>query len=243
MSDFDLHDTFRPKIFFRKQKRFIFTTFSRQSEVQSSGPRWVRDVRQHGCIKMSGEFYRNGDEQVNLARLKISIADKLSHRIWVHKLNEKWVSIFDLFSKLNWFSVNGSYLSQVPSYMSEFVMVTAWIQDSGMHLYSNTDIGGKYNVLPNGELYINNAGPADAFKTYTCRTVNRLTGDVQTSAYPGRIIVTEPKGIVQPRINVEKHSIRQVVINGQTMLPCIAQGHPAPTYRWVVVKSKTRRFQ
>lgn len=60
--------------------------------------------------------------------------------------------------------------------MSEFVMVTAWVQDNGMHLYPNTDIGGKYNVLPNGELYINNASPSDAFKTYTCRTINRLTG-------------------------------------------------------------------
>lgn len=68
------------------------------------------------------------------------------------------------------------FIEQVPSYMSEFVMVTAWVQDSGMHLYPNTDIGGKYTVLANGELYINNAGPSDAFKTYTCRTVNRLTG-------------------------------------------------------------------
>lgn len=55
-------------------------------------------------------------------------------------------------------------------------MVTAWVQDTGMHLYPNTDIGGKYTILSNGELYINNAGPSDAFKTYTCRTVNRLTG-------------------------------------------------------------------
>ncbi|XP_058987901.1 cell adhesion molecule Dscam2 [Musca domestica] len=121
---------------------------------------------------------------------------------------------------------------QVPSYMSEFVMVTAWIQDTGMHLYPNTDIGGKYTVLSNGELYINNAGPNDAYKSYTCRTVNRLTGEVQASTYPGRIIVTEPKGMVQPRINVEKHSMRHVVLNGQTTLPCIAQGHPVPTYRW-----------
>jgi len=67
-------------------------------------------------------------------------------------------------------------LSQVPSYMSEFVLVTAWVQDTGMHLYPNTDIGGKYTVLSNGELYINNAGPNDAYKSYTCRTVNRLTG-------------------------------------------------------------------
>lgn len=59
-----------------------------------------------------------------------------------------------------------------------------------------------------------------------------FAGDVQVSTYPGRIIVTEnPKGFVQPRINVDKHSMRHVVMNGQTMLPCIAQGHPVPTYR------------
>lgn len=58
-----------------------------------------------------------------------------------------------------------------------------------------------------------------------------IPGEIQISAYPGRIIVTEPKGMVQPRINVEKHSLRHVVLNGQTTLPCIAQGHPVPTYR------------
>lgn len=72
---------------------------------------------------------------------------------------------------------------QVPSYMSEFVMVTAWVQENGMHLYPNTDIGGKYTVLSNGELYINNASPSDAFKAYTCRTVNRLTGRSLFSTY------------------------------------------------------------
>lgn len=56
-------------------------------------------------------------------------------------------------------------------------------------------------------------------------------GERQASTYPGRIIVTEPKGLVQPRINVEKHSLRHVVLSGQITLPCIAQGHPVPTYR------------
>lgn len=72
---------------------------------------------------------------------------------------------------------------QVPSYMSEFVIITSWVQDTGMHLYPNTDIGGKYTVLSNGELYINNAGPSDAFKTYTCRTVNRLTGKEEKNCF------------------------------------------------------------
>jgi hypothetical protein len=61
-----------------------------------------------------------------------------------------------------------------------------------------------------------------------------FSGEIQTSTYPGRIIVTEPKGLVQPRINVDKHSTRQVVLNGQITLPCVAQGHPVPTYRWVL---------
>lgn len=60
--------------------------------------------------------------------------------------------------------------------MSEFVIVTAWVQDTGMHIYPNTDIGGKFTVLSNGELYINNANPHDALQNYTCRTINRLTG-------------------------------------------------------------------
>lgn len=121
---------------------------------------------------------------------------------------------------------------QVPSYVADYVVVTAWIQDNGLHLYPNTDIGGKYNVLANGDLYINNAGPSDAYTTYSCRTTHKLTGEIQTSTYPGRIIVTEPKGFVQPRINVEKQTIKHAIVNGQIVLACIAQGHPAPSYKW-----------
>lgn len=47
---------------------------------------------------------------------------------------------------------------QVPSFVSDHVTVTAWIQNNGLHLYPNTDVGGKYNVLSNGDLCITNAG-------------------------------------------------------------------------------------
>lgn len=69
-----------------------------------------------------------------------------------------------------------NFCFQVPSYVSDFVVVTAWVQDNGMTLYPNTDIGGKYSVLANGDLYINNAGPSDGYKQYQCRTLNKLTG-------------------------------------------------------------------
>lgn len=79
---------------------------------------------------------------------------------------------------------------QVPSYVSDYVVVNAWILNNGLHLYPNTDIGGKYNVISNGDLYITNVGPSDAHTTYQCRTTHRLTGEIQMSTYPGRIIVT-----------------------------------------------------
>lgn len=39
-------------------------------------------------------------------------------------------------------------------------------------------------------------------------------------------------GFVQPRINVEKQTVKHTVLNGQVTLSCIAQGFPPPSYRW-----------
>lgn len=59
-----------------------------------------------------------------------------------------------------------------------------------------------------------------------------VAGEVQTSPYPGRVIITEPKGNVQPRITVEKHNARRVALGDDVTLPCVAQGHPVPGYYW-----------
>ncbi|XP_071455064.1 cell adhesion molecule Dscam1, partial [Hetaerina americana] len=122
---------------------------------------------------------------------------------------------------------------QVPSYVAEYVMVTSWIQDGTVNIYPNTDTGGKYTVVGNsGDLYVHEAGPSDGYRSYACRTVHRLTGEVHSSIYPGRIIITEPKGSVHPRITVEKHMTRMVKAGDDIILPCVAQGFPVPTYRW-----------
>ncbi|XP_066249435.1 cell adhesion molecule Dscam1 isoform X2 [Euwallacea similis] len=121
---------------------------------------------------------------------------------------------------------------KIPNYVSDYVMVTSWVQDESVNIYPNTDIGGKYVVLANGDLYISNAGPGDGYKNYACRTVHRLTGELQTSTYPGRIIVTEPKGNVQPRITVDKFNAKRAVVGDDVTLPCVAQGHPVPGYYW-----------
>lgn len=59
-----------------------------------------------------------------------------------------------------------------------------------------------------------------------------VPGELQTSTYPGRIIVTEPKGSVQPRITVEKFNAKRVILGDDVTLPCVAQGHPVPGYYW-----------
>lgn len=123
---------------------------------------------------------------------------------------------------------------QVPSYVADYVMVTSWLQDGVVNIYPNTDTGGKYAVL--GDLYIYNAGPSDAYKSYACRTVHRLTGEVQSSPYPGRIVISEPKGEVAPRISVEKHSSKHVKVGDDVTLACVAQGYPVPSYRWVICR-------
>lgn len=59
-----------------------------------------------------------------------------------------------------------------------------------------------------------------------------VSGEVQTSTYPGRVIVTEPKGNAQPRISVDKYNARRIVLGEDVTLPCVAQGYPVPGYYW-----------
>lgn len=56
-------------------------------------------------------------------------------------------------------------------------MVTSWVQDETINIYPNTDRDGKYVVLSNGDLYVNNVGPSDGYRNYACRTLDRLTGE------------------------------------------------------------------
>lgn len=77
----------------------------------------------------------------------------------------------------------------VSAHASNYVMVTSWTQDDIIHFYPNVDSGGKYLVLGNGDLYINNVDSSDGFKSYTCRTVHKLTGETKASSFPGHITV------------------------------------------------------
>ncbi|KAL1449153.1 hypothetical protein WDU94_000376 [Cyamophila willieti] len=73
--------------------------------------------------------------------------------------------------------------------MAEYILVTSWIQDD-VNIYLNTDTGGKYVVLSSGDLYIFNANPNDGYKSYRCRTVNKITGKAQAWVFKTRLSIT-----------------------------------------------------
>ncbi|XP_035901246.1 Down syndrome cell adhesion molecule-like protein Dscam2 isoform X31 [Anopheles stephensi] len=124
---------------------------------------------------------------------------------------------------------------KIPSFIGDFVSIDAWIDDSGeeYNQATNSDqLDGKYMVLPSGELHIREVGPEDGYKSYQCRTKHRLTGETRLSATKGRLVITEPVSSTAPKTP----SLTQKPIfadpNSDLALLCLAQGFPAPNFRW-----------
>ncbi|XP_035901259.1 Down syndrome cell adhesion molecule-like protein Dscam2 isoform X43 [Anopheles stephensi] len=120
----------------------------------------------------------------------------------------------------------------IPSFVSDFVRVEAWIDEENNELVPSENYDGKYMVLPSGELHIREVGPEDGYKSYQCRTKHRLTGETRLSATKGRLVITEPVSSTAPKTP----SLTQKPIfadpNSDLALLCLAQGFPAPNFRW-----------
>ncbi|XP_066996259.2 cell adhesion molecule Dscam2 [Anabrus simplex] len=119
----------------------------------------------------------------------------------------------------------------VASFVRDFLTVTSWLQDRTFNIYPSSDGDGKFHMLPSGELVVRNTGGADGYSSYQCRVTHRLSGETRVSGAAARITVTEPRTAQAPRfierlINLEARRDELVV------LPCVAQGHPPPDYRW-----------
>ncbi|XP_026295709.1 Down syndrome cell adhesion molecule isoform X29 [Apis mellifera] len=131
----------------------------------------------------------------------------------------------------------------VPSFVADFVKVLSWHTDQGEEFVPGDDYDGKYLVLPSGELHIRDVGPEDGYKTYQCRTKHRLTGETRLSATKGRLVITEPVGSKAPAFaGDQKLSLLVRRANTDVSLPCNAQGHPTPVYRWYkFIEGSSRR--
>ncbi|KAF8796641.1 Down syndrome cell adhesion molecule-like [Argiope bruennichi] len=120
----------------------------------------------------------------------------------------------------------------LPSHVRDYVKVTSWKRDDGLViLQQRNNDNDRYAVYPSGELHIRNVDYSDSHFMYKCQVRNSLTRQSKESSSGGRLIVTEPQSHVPPRLT---HVARHISANqGETIfLPCVAQGHPAPLYRW-----------
>ncbi|XP_068899454.1 cell adhesion molecule Dscam1 isoform X46 [Tenebrio molitor] len=136
----------------------------------------------------------------------------------------------------------------VPSFVTDFVQVEAWLADDGVVYEYDQNMSkmqdSKYLVLPSGELHIRDVGPEDGYKSYQCRTKHRLTGETRLSATKGRLVITEPVGSVKPKFPTmdKSHAFESLQGNSVTLL-CPAQAYPVPSIRWYKFVEGTTRKQ
>ncbi|XP_066244759.1 cell adhesion molecule Dscam1 isoform X24 [Euwallacea similis] len=137
----------------------------------------------------------------------------------------------------------------VPSFVTDFVQIEAWVADDGSSTYiydpkTATNMDSKYLVLPSGELHIRDVGPEDGYKSYQCRTKHRLTGETRLSATKGRLVITEPISSTLPKVSSKsKYDVIDYTIGATVSLLCPAQGFPAPNFRWYKFIEGTSRKQ
>uniref|UniRef100_A0AAR5PMA6 Down syndrome cell adhesion molecule-like protein Dscam2 n=1 Tax=Dendroctonus ponderosae TaxID=77166 RepID=A0AAR5PMA6_DENPD len=136
----------------------------------------------------------------------------------------------------------------VPSFVTDFVQVEAWVadDDSATYLYNpkekSNKMDSKYLVLPSGELHIRDVGPEDGYKSYQCRTKHRLTGETRLSATKGRLVITEPVSSVAPKI-VKMPPVDDYLLGQALAMLCPGQAFPSPVYRWYKFIEGTSRKQ
>ncbi|CAK1584556.1 unnamed protein product [Parnassius mnemosyne] len=117
----------------------------------------------------------------------------------------------------------------VSAHCVDRIATTDWFTEDDISVFHY--LGPKYQRLDDGSLYISAVSSEDRYNAFRCRVRDRITGNMHFSQYFGRIIVTEPKGEVRPRLVLEPHS-RRVQVGQDVRLPCAGHAWPVPSYRW-----------
>ncbi|XP_068899417.1 cell adhesion molecule Dscam1 isoform X13 [Tenebrio molitor] len=137
----------------------------------------------------------------------------------------------------------------VPSFVTDFVQVEAWLADDGVVYEYDQNMSkmqdSKYLVLPSGELHIRDVGPEDGYKSYQCRTKHRLTGETRLSATKGRLVITEPTNNLPPKLVGEKTpwKITAFPEKSDGVILCPVVGFPYPVFKWYKFVEGTTRKQ
>lgn len=81
--------------------------------------------------------------------------------------------------------------------------------------------GGKYHMLPTGELLVFSVTSADAHSSYRCRTVHHVTADtVESSSYARLVVTGKFHGIAYSPVVVciDRNHLRRQFLNSHVRL-------------------------
>nr|XP_037276598.1 Down syndrome cell adhesion molecule homolog [Rhipicephalus microplus] len=196
----------------------------------------LRRIRLDGTLEFfpfRGDEYR---QDVHSARYRCRASNTLgtvvSRSVHVRAMvQQKYeVRVYDDFViRMN----TGVLRCHIPKYVKEYVVVTSWTRSDGfiISVQAIPDENSKYVAFRTGELHVRRAGPEDSHHSFQCQTKDTLTGAVVSSITTGKLVITEPHSSIPAKVI---HSSRQVEgPHGSTLfVPCEAQGHPQPSYRW-----------
>ncbi|KAL1414501.1 hypothetical protein MTO96_000903 [Rhipicephalus appendiculatus] len=89
----------------------------------------------------------------------------------------------------------------------------------------------KYQISTEGDLVIDRVDMADARRKYRCITRNILVGETVSGSSWAQLLVTDTSNYLPPRIRRLKQTVK-LSAGDPLRLACVAQGYPAPSYRW-----------
>ncbi|XP_054278015.1 cell adhesion molecule Dscam2-like [Macrosteles quadrilineatus] len=110
------------------------------------------------------------------------------------------------------------------------IQTVTWLRDEPLLGRSAVHPEGRFTITSLGTLHVRDTTPEDSYVRFYCQTVHKVTGERRIST-PGQIIVREPEGNVEPRIEQTMANVA-VRVGTTAELVCAAQGSPPPTYRW-----------
>ncbi|KAG8201070.1 hypothetical protein JTE90_002743 [Oedothorax gibbosus] len=122
----------------------------------------------------------------------------------------------------------------VPSSVSMYIQVSAWLTDDGLTILAHDDHGyggSKYQAFSTGTLHVASVEKTDGNRRYRCQVTNSLTKEKVVSVEWGKLKVIEPVNNQLPRI-IQEPSVWEVWEGKTARLPCVAHGHPSPAYYW-----------
>ncbi|XP_028969097.1 Down syndrome cell adhesion molecule-like protein Dscam2 [Galendromus occidentalis] len=114
----------------------------------------------------------------------------------------------------------------------EHLTVHSWQTDDGFAMSTDSNvIGNKYHTSHNGRvLLVHSVTPQEEKRRFRCSVYNKLTGRKVNSVQWAKITIIDAKD--SPARMVECPP-RVSLTEGETLrLPCVATGHPKPSYRW-----------